>query len=238
MSAATEQGRPSEPPNPQSFAQAGDASELSPVSVKRARSRRLYYLERLLRYEYFTIESIQARDPYFYQTEFVDKFSAAQKRASEKRERRTESESRTIVDQLLGGIDRAERGREVARRRAEEEEVEEEEDEESDGSEVEMEEGKRRDAGTDDDREEGQEGDSELAPEDDPIAVREFVMLAEQRWLDGLEPGFDYKAVDTDEANDDLRIVNQDAEDAYFDEESTDEDDREDNGMAEGEYDY
>lgn len=225
---------PPETPQIDNEARASSAPEPSPPSVsrKKARSRRLYYLDNILRsQEYFALEEIQHREPAFYQLEFLDAFTRAKQLASEARARKREANAESIVDQLLSRIDRAEYARagDMARSMAREteEEFEEEEEDEDD----EEEEGKRDRRGGHENGPEAEEDDEEdeeasLAPEDDPEAVSEFIRATEQRWLAGQDPNFDYATVDLNEDNDDPRIRDQDAEDAYFGEED-DEDESE-----------
>lgn len=236
--------------------QSNASSASSRVSHKRVRSRRLYYLERFLRSNHFTLDAIRDREPAYYQSEFLERFSAAQQRASHARERQREAQATSIVDQLLGGIDRAERehairAAEALQRETEEEFETESEDEGEEDDEAAEKPSEETNTGDDPGQATGTASGTEdadntdmMAPEDDVEAVAEFVRTAELRWLAGNEPGFDYEAVDFNEDNDDPQIVQQDAEDAYFaesDEEDTEGGDSrmiESSGLNEGEYDY
>jgi hypothetical protein len=193
-----------------------EARKKSKAERARTRNRRLKYLETHEAWvgDYFSMESMETRDPYMYQHYFG-------KRATSQRNPAAASSQTKLSDYLLYAMDKSDRQqavlREEARIRARDI-VEEEDDDDSDVDESEDEEEMEEDV----DDENGQSKEAPDVMDSEQSVLRqdlqdEFVRMMREKWLDGLE-NFDYSVVDDNEALDDIDQISKDAQDRYFDE--------------------
>ncbi|KAI8972135.1 coiled-coil domain-containing protein-domain-containing protein [Pilobolus umbonatus] len=165
-------------------------SQLQAPVKKNVRNRRYEYLKRYLRNsEYFSDEAMQLRDPFLFDV-FV--------RQHQPEEIQPFEEDVTLVERILGNIDRQYVDEEVKTQKIREEEQFQEEEEDSDDEESDV-----------------------LETEKDREAFREeqrmeLVRLLEERFIAGKDD-FNYDEVDNNEAYDDLNQLDQDMQDKYFD---------------------
>ncbi|XP_028652936.1 coiled-coil domain-containing protein 97 isoform X1 [Erpetoichthys calabaricus] len=177
-------------------------------SRTRIKNKRYAALQGLIREgEYFSDERMRSRDPLLYE-QCIGQYLTDDEMMEQNA--RSMSESRCLSDVLLSSYQEQLIQRKMELQQEREEGAEEEEEEEEE----------------DDDEENEQDGpagsmETEWVPtaEEKVMLREEFISRMHQRFLDGEDRDFNYSEVDDNPEYDNLEIVNQDAEERYFDEE-------------------
>ncbi|OZJ03840.1 hypothetical protein BZG36_04300 [Bifiguratus adelaidae] len=212
--------------------------QTDPNHIRTHNRRYRYLLDHLRHTDYFSLESMQAREPWLYQ-QYIGRFVSQPLKPF--------ADNVGLVDRVLYSADQREIADKAAQQQRIEEEQMEEEEEEDDEEEEEEEEkegderDEKQDALTGDRRPKDpttlaeNKGKSKALDHTHPHNVisethrqeleQEFVRLMEEMFLDGRDKDFDYSAVDDDERLDDLEQEERDQQEAWFDE--TDEEDNE-----------
>lgn len=192
-----------------------EARKKAKAERARTRNRRLKYMETHEAWvgEYFSMESMETRDPYMYQHYFG-------KRATSQLNPSSAASQTKLSDFLLYAMDKSDRQQAVLLEEAKiraRDIVEEEDD--SDDDESELEEEEEEEMEEDDDNGQSKEAPDVMDSEQSVLRQDlqdEFVRMMREKWLDGLE-NFDYSVVDDNEALDDIDQISKDAQDRYFD---------------------
>ena len=168
------------------------------VRTKQARNRRYAALRNMIQAQddYFSEESMKARNPLLYQ-ELIGQHMSEQEKAVQEKINRSNCALSTII---LDHMD-LNRERDLVKQQKRQETEEEFDDDSEDEDEAE------------------EEKKEPIEDEDEKRRLKdEFVQAMHQSFLDGRDTDFDYSRIDTDQGLDDLDMLERDEEDRYFDE--------------------
>ena len=165
----------------------------------RTRNRRYECMKELMDTDYFSENEMRQRNPLLFE-HYEGQYLSEEERAALD----STSSDMALSSHIMRKMQHDERRERERRQREKEEEQEEEEDTSSEEEEEEEMEGEERVGATETDKRRQRQ---------------EFLRAMQLSFLRGDDEGFDYGSVDTDERFDSIATLQQDGEDAYFDEE-------------------